>query len=488
MPRFPSGTAAPRCATSSTQPSSHRVGRCSTWAPGSPTSPANVPPTRPHTIAGPAAGTASRFAGMDATGSPPVSPASSGATASWAASVTASASTSQRGPGRCATSTGATRRRPEEAATESWNPRERGRNGSASTEAVTASARIRIPSAARALPAAVEATAAMAEARMTDGSNRVSVANPSSTTRVGTQRQRRSRRRRAGPATARTKATFWPDTTSRWVSPEARKSSATTGDWPRSSPSTNPPNSARVSGGRSAAPRSRRRRKPFSAARGWPAGSCASTVSTLSRPTTWRTASHGAPSTGANRPDTSTRSPASRSSSTPAAGPRAQASRWREPSRTRTRSAPCTHSGSELRVTHPCTGSRPTGTMPASARAARVEPSSTTPTTSSAGRRSAAASASTTPTTSHGTGTASTVDAHVAPARTTVPETDSVRADDRASSLDSSPAPGSPTAGDVTTHRPSRGRAARRAWRRRCPGRRAGRRPRRRRRVGRGGR
>jgi hypothetical protein len=64
----------------------------------------------------------------------------------------------------------------------------------------------------------------MATARITEGSQRVSVPKRARTANPATIRLPSVRRRRRGAATASTKATFWPDTTSRWVRPEARKS------------------------------------------------------------------------------------------------------------------------------------------------------------------------------------------------------------------------------------------------------------------------
>lgn len=88
---------------------------------------------------------------------------------------------------------------------------------------------------------AVTAMAAMAEARRTEGSNRVRSANAAISETVTVQRHPSRNRRNNGPASTSTKATFWPETTSTWVRPVARKSSTTSGGWPRSSPSTKPP-------------------------------------------------------------------------------------------------------------------------------------------------------------------------------------------------------------------------------------------------------
>ena len=164
-----------------------------------------------------------------------------GDTATWAARVTAAGWASHLGSGSCSASGRATTMMPAEAATESWNPATPTSIGSMSTREVTARPRMRNPLAGRPSDQAVTPSKAMAVARSTDGSNRVRAAKTTSTATVASHRVRGPNRRSSGPTAATTKATFSPDTTSRWLSPEPRKSSATTGDWPRTSPSTKPP-------------------------------------------------------------------------------------------------------------------------------------------------------------------------------------------------------------------------------------------------------
>jgi hypothetical protein len=118
---------------------------------------------------------------------------------------------------------------PAEAAIDSRNPVDRTSNGSISTSAVTARARCRTAGAGRPATNAVVDSAAMADARSTDGSPLVTSAKKASSPSVTTQRSPNGIRRSAGPATARTKATFSPDTARRWVSPDPRKSSAIVG-------------------------------------------------------------------------------------------------------------------------------------------------------------------------------------------------------------------------------------------------------------------
>src|SRR5207237_3406181 len=87
-PRLPSGAADDHRATPATQPINTPVGRQTARATTPPTTPAGSPAAIPHIITGPAAGTARRLAGSDATGTPPKTGTSTGATPSWAAMVT----------------------------------------------------------------------------------------------------------------------------------------------------------------------------------------------------------------------------------------------------------------------------------------------------------------------------------------------------------------------------------------------------------------
>ena len=174
----------------------------------------------PHTITGPAAGTASRLAGSDASGMPPNTGSSTGATPAWAASVTAS------GVGTPRTSSGRDRTAmPAHAETDNRNPTDPASSGSTSTSAAAASERTRIDDAGRPSVAAPRARPAIATARSTDGSHLVRTPKVTSTATPVTNRPRSDNRRNSGAAMASTKATFWPDTASRCVRPAARKSS-----------------------------------------------------------------------------------------------------------------------------------------------------------------------------------------------------------------------------------------------------------------------
>ena len=162
-----------------------------------------------------AAGSANRLAGTDATGRPPARAITKGATATWAAKVTANGSATNRGRGRNCAKGRASITMPADAATESWNPNTPTSNGSISSTTVTASPSRRTPDEGRPSDHAVTARAAMNVARSTDGSKRVIRAkNPSSPT-VNSQRNRGPSRRSAGATTAITNATFSPETTSR---------------------------------------------------------------------------------------------------------------------------------------------------------------------------------------------------------------------------------------------------------------------------------
>src|SRR5581483_10504312 len=369
--------------------------------------PATRPAPSPHTMTAPAAGAASRLAGTVASGTPPNAVASSGATPACAAIVTASGATSHRGPGSRALRRDARTTMPADAPTESWKPVVRTRNGSAMSRPVTASASNRSRDASRPSVEAVTASAAIADARSTDGSKRVTSAKNPMTASVATRRGRSVSRRSRGPARASTNATFSPETASRCESPAPRKSSATSTGWPRVSPSTKPRNRGRCRAGSAAAPRSSVARTPLAARAAIPPGDHAVTASTAMRPARCRRRSQSLPGGGrSSRPVTRTRWPAARrASAATAAGARAVASRCRPPSR-RTSTLtppPSAGSGPPSSVTVPVNGPGTTPTSPASARAASAPVSSSTASASAAGRCTASAStASATPT--HGDG------------------------------------------------------------------------------------
>ena len=234
----------------------------------------------------PARGAAATLAGRAASGIAPNVGTSTGATASCAPAVMPSASRTQRGPGRRATIGGASRSTPRHAVTLRRNPTDRVRSGSTTSSAATASARWRRPPDGRPDVVAQSATAATAAARTTEGSKRVRNAKPVTSATATTKRGQIPRRRRTGPATARMKTRFCPETASKCVSPDARKSAASSAGWSRSSPSVRPASSARCRSGSDEAPWSRMRRRPFAAAACGAPSATAATDSTRRRPAT----------------------------------------------------------------------------------------------------------------------------------------------------------------------------------------------------------
>ena len=91
--------------------------------------------------------------------------------------------------------------------------------------AATPRARARRVDAGRPRATPIAATAAMPEARRTDGSPRVTSANPANTTNVATSRGPKVSRDSTGPAITMTNAMFCPDTANKWVRPAARNAS-----------------------------------------------------------------------------------------------------------------------------------------------------------------------------------------------------------------------------------------------------------------------
>src|SRR5262249_37433871 len=140
----PNGAALAQRATKANHQMRTRVGSWRTVAAVPPSTPAAMPAVKPHTITGPAAGTASRLAGTDATGRRPKAVSSKGATPTCAAIVIASGPTTNDGPGTAATILGASTTMAADAATDNWKPTLRTRNGSATRSNVTASASSRI--------------------------------------------------------------------------------------------------------------------------------------------------------------------------------------------------------------------------------------------------------------------------------------------------------------------------------------------------------
>ena len=282
--RSPSGHRTADAATASSHQSIARVGRWSTAAGTPPTTPATSPPVSPHTISGPAAGAAAMFAGSEASGTVPNVATRRGDTAAWAATVTDSGVANQRGPGSSASIRLAPATMPAAPATDSRKPSDVARRGSISSMAVTPRVNVRTDEAGRPAAAPTAATDAMAVARRTDGSARVTSANiastPSVTTRRGPKRSLVSR----GANTTITNATFCPDTASRCVSPAALKASSRSAGWARSSPSVMPARRLRWRSGSPSAPRASVRRRSLASRVTGPPVRHPVTVSIVMRP------------------------------------------------------------------------------------------------------------------------------------------------------------------------------------------------------------
>src|SRR5262249_47014513 len=138
---------------------------------------ATTPAGRPHIMSGPATGTANKLAGTDATGMPPKAVTATGATPTWAATVTARACATGLGPGSRWANGDPRTAMPNVAPTDSHQPTDHTSSGSISTMPATASASSRMVLAGRPSTTAVAANPPMAAARSTDGSNRVRRAN-----------------------------------------------------------------------------------------------------------------------------------------------------------------------------------------------------------------------------------------------------------------------------------------------------------------------
>ena len=302
---------------------------------------------------GPAAGAARRLAGIEASGTLPKVATSSGDTAAWAETVTASGAANQRGPGSRRSRRPAPTTIPPAPRTDSRNPSDVVSSGSTSTMAVTPSASVRSVDAGRPAATPTAATAAMPAARRTEGSARVTSANPARTVSVAASRGPKESRDSSGAAITRTNAMFCPDTASRCVSPAARKASVMSGGCARSSPRVSPASRLRCRSGSPSAPVASVRRRPLAAVLAGSPGRHPTTVSTTSRPARCRYRTKPSYDPGAcTDPRTVTRSPASRSSRAAAADARATARRRRPPSRTSTLTPPRpSGSGSPTSVT-----------------------------------------------------------------------------------------------------------------------------------------
>src|SRR5205085_133600 len=120
------GAAAARVATPATHVRTSRVGKCTSAASGG-TRPATGPALRPHIISGPAAGTASTFAGSETSGTEPnVGTSTTAAPTCAAIDAANTVGTRRRNSG------GVNTTRPVHAATDRRNPTLRTSSGSTS--------------------------------------------------------------------------------------------------------------------------------------------------------------------------------------------------------------------------------------------------------------------------------------------------------------------------------------------------------------------
>ena len=301
---------------------------------------------------------------------------------------------------------------------------------------VTVRPRIRTGRVGRPATTAVAASAAITDARSTEGSNRVSSANHPMRASVAAHRVGARARRSTGEAAARSSATFSPDTTLKWARPESRNASTMVGGWPRSSPMTKPRYRLRSTGSMVRAPRSSSSRTRLAE---WasvvPSPTSSSRVGSRTA-TMWRLRNHPAttPPGGTRRPSTASCSPASRGRRRRAVPPKARSSRWYRPATASATTPAPSGLGSVRSVTTPVNGAGGSGAAPAQARAASVQERAKHPaaTSTACPRRiatsTAAAAATATP--GHGVGTASHAPAAVARAAATTAPSPSPRAGD----------------------------------------------------------
>lgn len=213
-----------------------------------------------------AAGTATRLAGTDPSGTSSNTRSRIGATPTCAATVTATSRASHTGS-RCsrARSHGASPMIPAVAPTDSSSPTLVARNGSTRTSSVTARPSTCHGCGGTPRTSAPSSRTTMPVARSTDGSARVRRTNHASPTSTTTRRTRRDppTPRTANASAATTIATFDPETATRWVSPAWRSRVTTSTGRPSVSPVTSPEASPAVSSGshRRVAVRSRCRTK-----------------------------------------------------------------------------------------------------------------------------------------------------------------------------------------------------------------------------------
>ena len=236
------GSDAPVRATASTQPISSRVGRWSDARPARPTTPATTPAGRPQVVTSPATGTARRLVEerhhrdaaeprdqdrrhpdlrreRDAERLGHRAAARAGRRR-WRSARTAMAS---------------------DAPTDSWNPTERTSSGSIRTRPADRERQGRGPHRlGRPSAPAVTAMAAMAEARSTDGSNRVTTPNAPITASVTAHRPRHATRLEHRSDQDQHEGHVLAGDDEQVGQPAPRKSSTISGGWSRSSPSTKP--------------------------------------------------------------------------------------------------------------------------------------------------------------------------------------------------------------------------------------------------------
>ena len=256
-----------------------------------------------------AAGTATRLAGrVDSATSPPLV-SSTGSTATCAPIVTASRSSSR--PERTTRSNGTNRSRtrgattstPSVAAADSNSPSRRASSGSSSTRTRTAPASACSGWTRRPRAPATRTIEAIALARRTEGSARVSTAKSASTTTAVRRRPRAPSPTTpaASHAPLTTIATLDPDTAVRWVSPVARIASSSSDGSRLVSPVTRPVASpARDAGSAAAAASASAVRTPVVPAATQPGSSTRSRRARVSLAATWRCCCHGCVATRAS--------------------------------------------------------------------------------------------------------------------------------------------------------------------------------------------
>ena len=187
--------------------------------------PTTKPTGSPQIITSPAMGPARRLAGIDIGDAIPNNATWIGSTPSCAPSVVPRGSANHRGPGHLRTNQGLIKSSPDVAPRLSQNPTVRSESGQMTPTTSSVSEISRIGFTCRPLTRADNATAAMTDARITDGSKRVRVANHPMTASEPTQRAVALRRASNGAITANMYATFCPLTAVRCDRPAARNSS-----------------------------------------------------------------------------------------------------------------------------------------------------------------------------------------------------------------------------------------------------------------------